>query len=303
MVEIRTKKGRNGRTYRYPINNRGSSGFIQKSIKHPGRVRETIQRWYGKDGFDSKGRIKPEYLIKAKQKAKEEHNRSLEDAIDLAMRLKKMDESHPYGESRAEAEAEVQKLREEGDKARLIKTNEKNDLYAPYEGTLPADKGDDEKKQEPEVTQASPDNTPRKIEEQIARPENDYATLSVNRSKGYTGKTRFQGWVSEPLMPGEHSREFIHPDHMDWGDSQLYRKNKGQWDAVYHLPPDHLYDMNEGGGAATEHIVTYRRGKTGEVVYTSLSEGRYEKILQLIHEGKSVQEARIMTLTNKQGNK
>ena len=103
MVEIRTKKGRNGRTYRYPINNRGSSGFIQKSIKHPGRVRETIQRWYGKDGFDSKGRIKPEYLIKAKQKAKEEHNRSLEDAIDLAMRLKKMDESHPYGESKAEA--------------------------------------------------------------------------------------------------------------------------------------------------------------------------------------------------------
>ena len=140
MVKIRTKKGKNGRTYRYPIKNGGSSDYIQKAVKHPGRVREIIQRWYGKDGFDSKGRIKPEYLIKAKQKAKEEHNRSLEDAIDLAMRLKKMDESHPYGESRAEAEAEVQKLREEGDKARLIKTNEKNDLYAPYEGTLPVDK-------------------------------------------------------------------------------------------------------------------------------------------------------------------
>ena len=140
MVKIRTKKGKNGRTYRYPIKNGGSSDYIQKAVKHPGRVREIIQRWYGKDGFDSKGRIKPEYLIKAKQKAKEEHNRSLEDAIDLAMRLKKMDESHPYGESRAEAEAEVQKLREEGDKARLIKTNEKNDLYAPYEGVLPVDR-------------------------------------------------------------------------------------------------------------------------------------------------------------------
>ena len=93
MVEIRTKKGRNGRTYRYPIKNSGSSGFIQKSIKHPGRVKETIKKWYGSDGFDSKGRIKPEYLIKAKQKAKEEHNRSLEDAIDLSIRLKKIDKA------------------------------------------------------------------------------------------------------------------------------------------------------------------------------------------------------------------
>ena len=141
MVEIRTKKGKNGKKYRYPVKqSSGSSRWIQRSIKHPGRVRETMDRWYGKEAFDERGRIKPEYLIKAKQKAKEEHNRSLEDAIDLAMRLKKMDESHPYGESRAEAEAEVQKLREEGDKARLIKTNEKNDLYAPYEGVLPVDR-------------------------------------------------------------------------------------------------------------------------------------------------------------------
>lgn len=109
MVKIRTKKGKNGRTYRYPIKNGGSSDYIQKSIKHPGRVREIIQRWYGKDGFDDKGRIKPEYLIKAKQKAKEEHNRSLEDAIDLAIRLKKMDKTKPYGETRSEAEEQKEK--------------------------------------------------------------------------------------------------------------------------------------------------------------------------------------------------
>ncbi len=140
LIGFRTIK-RGDETVRIPVyKKKGTKDFIQKSIKKPGRVREIIQKWYGSDGFDSKGRIKPEYLIKAKQKAKEEHNRSLEDAIDLSMRLKKMDESHPYGESRAEAEAEVQKLREEGDKARLIKTNEKNDLYAPYEGTLPVDK-------------------------------------------------------------------------------------------------------------------------------------------------------------------
>ena len=104
MVEIRTKKGKNGRKYRYPVKqSSGSSKWIQRSIKHPGRVRETMDRWYGKEAFDERGRIKPEYLIKAKQKAKEEHNRSLEDAIDLTMRLKKMDEKHPYVESKAEA--------------------------------------------------------------------------------------------------------------------------------------------------------------------------------------------------------
>ena len=110
MVEIRTKKGKNGKKYRYPVKqSSGSSRWIQKSIKHPGRVTETIQRWYGKEAFDDKGRIKPKYLIKAKQKAKEEHNRSLEDAIDLTIRLKKMDASKPYGETRSEAEEQKEK--------------------------------------------------------------------------------------------------------------------------------------------------------------------------------------------------
>lgn len=100
MTEFRTVK-KNGRIYRIPIReSHGSSKFIQKSIKHPGRVKEYIQRTYGAEAFDSKGRIKPEYLIKAKQNAKEQHNRSLVDAIDLAMRLRKMDASHPYGEER-----------------------------------------------------------------------------------------------------------------------------------------------------------------------------------------------------------
>ena len=110
MVKIRTKKGKNGKKYRYPVKqSSGSSRWIQKSIKHPGRVTETIQRWYGKEAFDDKGRIKPKYLIKAKQKAKEEHNRSLEDAIDLTIRLKKMDASKPYGETRSEAEEQKEK--------------------------------------------------------------------------------------------------------------------------------------------------------------------------------------------------
>ena len=137
MTEFRTVK-RNGRTYRIPIReSQGSSNFIQKSIKRPGRVREYLQRTYGAEAFDDKGRIKPEYLIKAKKKAEEQHNRSLVDAIDLAMRLKKMDSNKdPYGEPKSEATEQARKLREEGEHVRVIETNKKNEKYAPFVGDL-----------------------------------------------------------------------------------------------------------------------------------------------------------------------
>ena len=252
MTEFRTVK-RNGRTYRIPIReSQGSSNFIQKSIKHPGRVREYLQRTYGSEAFDEKGRIKAEYLIKAKQKAEEQHNRSLVDAIDLAMRLKKMDSNKdPYGEPKSEATEQARKLREEGEHVRVIETNKKNEKYAPFVGDI-------EKNNEQKTVV---DNAPQKTEQNEQRQEDNHGIIRVNRSKGYTGKTRHQGWVSEPLRPGEHSRVFVEPDHMDWGDSELYRKNKGEWDAVYHLPPDRMYDMNYGGGAPTQSIVTWKDKK------------------------------------------
>ncbi|MEM3191603.1 MAG: hypothetical protein QW292_05810 [Candidatus Parvarchaeota archaeon] len=42
----------------------------------------------------------------------------------------------PYGESRAEAEKTVQEMREQGYRMRLIETNRKRKLYAPYESIL-----------------------------------------------------------------------------------------------------------------------------------------------------------------------
>ena len=220
---------------------------------------------------------------------------SKKDKNGKVRHYRKNNTKKPYGVSRNVAEEDVLEMRKRGMKARLIETNPKHKLYAPYEGTLPVDKGKDEKKQEPEVTQASPDNTSTTTGENEQIRKDEYGVVRVNRSKGYAGKTRFQGWISEPLMPGEHSREFVQPDHMDWGDSELYRKNKGQWDAVYHLPPDHLYDMNEGGGASTQSIVTWRNKKTGKVNYTVLSDERRDKMLKLINEGKSVREARVQT--------
>ena len=43
----------------------------------------------------------------------------------------------PYGISRELAYKDVQELREKGKKARLIETNKRLDLYAPYESDLP----------------------------------------------------------------------------------------------------------------------------------------------------------------------
>ena len=86
------KVKKNGKTYTIPIKESSGTNFIQKSVKHPGRVREYIERTYGKEGFTEKGTIKMEYLLKAKQKAEENHNRSLVDAIDLAIRLKTMEQ-------------------------------------------------------------------------------------------------------------------------------------------------------------------------------------------------------------------
>ncbi len=46
-----------------------------------------MRREYGDEAFTERGTIKPEYLEKAKERAEAQHNRSLVDAIDLAMRL------------------------------------------------------------------------------------------------------------------------------------------------------------------------------------------------------------------------
>jgi len=90
LVGFRTVKGKNGKQRKIPIYMQSGDKFIQKAVKRPGRVREYLRRTYGDEAFDSRGRIKPEYLKKGKERAESEGNRSLVDAIDLATRLKKM---------------------------------------------------------------------------------------------------------------------------------------------------------------------------------------------------------------------
>jgi hypothetical protein len=64
--------------------------WIQKSIKRKGRVRNYVLRKIGPDGFTSSGTIKISALKEAKRLAKKSHDVGMEDAINLALRLKRM---------------------------------------------------------------------------------------------------------------------------------------------------------------------------------------------------------------------
>ena len=216
---------RGDETVRIPIYKKtGSKDYIQKSIKHPGRVREIIQRWYGKDGFDDKGRIKPEYLIKAKQKAKEEHNRSLEDAIDLAIRLKKMDKTKPYGVSRELAAEEVQALRDKGQKARLIETNRKKDLYAPYEGVLPVDQVNGVKPEEEPDKEISEPQAIDKAQEATITPIDVRTTFQIS---AYADRITEDKYESKPLIDKyDFGPVFVKEDHVEIANARTEKQKE-----------------------------------------------------------------------------
>ncbi|WP_456477918.1 capsid protein VP2 [Geoglobus ahangari] len=66
------------------------AGWIQEAIERPGRVRRYLKRVYGNKAFTKDGKIKTEYLRRAKRRAEKAGNTSLVQAINLAMRLKRM---------------------------------------------------------------------------------------------------------------------------------------------------------------------------------------------------------------------
>ncbi|MEM3265510.1 MAG: capsid protein VP2 [Thermoplasmata archaeon] len=62
--------------------------WIQKSIKRKGRVKNYIMKKIGRSGFTERGTIKVSALNRAKKIAEKNHDKSMTDAIDLALRLK-----------------------------------------------------------------------------------------------------------------------------------------------------------------------------------------------------------------------
>ncbi|MEM3858587.1 MAG: hypothetical protein QW478_04170 [Candidatus Micrarchaeaceae archaeon] len=64
--------------------------WIQKAIRHKGRTHRYLERLYGEKAFTKEGKIKTSYLDKAIKHARREGETSLERALILAKRLKRM---------------------------------------------------------------------------------------------------------------------------------------------------------------------------------------------------------------------
>ncbi len=62
--------------------------WIQKAIRRRGRVRDYILKKIGPSGFTDRGTIKISALREAKKIARRHHDVGMEDAINLAIKLR-----------------------------------------------------------------------------------------------------------------------------------------------------------------------------------------------------------------------
>lgn len=84
----------------------------------------------------------------------------------------------PYGISKTLAYDDVKKLRGDGKRARLIETNRRLDLYAPYESELPSK----------EQTTKEPENIKAALSPNLTRQQKDTKPAEESREKTYDGK-------------------------------------------------------------------------------------------------------------------
>jgi len=119
----------------------------------------------------------------------------------------------PFGIQRELALAEVEKLRKEGERARLIETNRKRKLYAPYESALKPQNSTEENKQEhPQNTEEKSNDVKKESDtrtgESAMKKENTVEPLGLGEIKKFEadggifelpwGNTRVgKPWIAE----------------------------------------------------------------------------------------------------------
>lgn len=114
----------------------------------------------------------------------------------------------PYGISRQLAYEDVQTLRQEGKKARLIKTNRKLDLYAPYISDMP-DTGNHKKAQ---PGKAIPEGQKIDLGEQLALVSgNGKSNMNMAESKAYFSN---DSMIKATIKNGKLTFISIDPSHV-----------------------------------------------------------------------------------------
>ena len=173
--------------------------------KHNGYVREYMMDHYGPEAFTESGTIRMDYLEKAIQETHDRHEITWEKRLVRARTLKSINKddppAKPYGITKPEAEKEVHKLREDGEHARLIETNRKKELYAPYEGTL---KG-----------QAPPEKPAQRVTSTKRIPKE---TIEIREK----GEKPFIAKITGPDKTYHYKREFIEQLRTSAGGSRKH---------------------------------------------------------------------------------
>lgn len=137
------------------------------------------------------------------------------------------------------------------------------------------------------------DETPIKKEKTM-----DTVRLSIEKAKGYSGIRSRASYIARiDGVDDEYKfrREFLKADHIDWGDSQLYRRPKGVWREFYDVAPG-LYEVQQYGERRYK-IVFIKNGKTGALTIDAL---RARAIASEMSKGRQFEDARIATMPAQQ---
>ena len=112
---------------------------------------------------------------------------------------------------------------------------------------------------------------------------------TLEKTKGYEiGKNSGKTWLAQITEDG---REFIEPSDIDYGDDRLwFRRTRATRFDTYEIKKCGMYLVCELGEQHYRMVFTKGDGTQG---WMKLTDERAEKMISMIREGKSFDEARI----------
>jgi hypothetical protein len=115
-------------------------------------------------------------------------------------------------------------------------------------------------------------------------------TITLEETKGYSGKYAGKTWIAEITKDG---REFLKADSIEYGsDRAWFRRPKATRENTYEIEKNGLYDVCEIGDRHFRCVFTKADGTTG---WMKVDDDRAAKMTALIEEGSDSEEARIAT--------